>query len=108
MVTPGKLLASAVRNTSKSGGVLRSSSTAMRRGTGSAFRASVCPSQGSSSWAESATLSARTCAMPGWRDRKPVTSATILSRSTRSLASICTVTSLAMSRSHADADWFIM
>ena len=46
--------------------------------------------------------------MPGWRDRKPVTSATIRSRSVFSLASICTVTSLAMSRSQAEADWFIM
>jgi hypothetical protein len=37
-----------------------------------------------------------------------VTSATSLSRSVVSLASTCTVTSLAMSRSQADADWFIM
>ena len=32
--------------------------------------ASVWPSHGSSSWDASATLSARTLAMPGWRDRK--------------------------------------
>ncbi len=81
---------------------------AISRGTGSALNASDWPSHGSSSWAASATLSARTRAIPGWRDRKSVTSATVLSRSAFSLASICTVTSLAMSRSQADADWFIM
>ena len=37
-----------------------------------------------------------------------MTSATVRSRSVFSLASICTVTSLAMSRSQAEADWFIM
>ena len=81
---------------------------AIRRGTGSAFSASVCPSQGSSSWAVSAMPSARTVAMPGCADRKRVTSATTLSTSLCSLASTCTVTSLAMSRSQAVADWFIM
>ena len=40
--------------------------------------------------------------------RKLATSATTLSMSARSRASICTVTSLAMSRSQAEADWFIM
>ena len=53
-------------------------------------------------------LRARTVAMPGCRDRKLLTSATSLSTSPRSLASTCTVTSLAMSRSQAEADWFIM
>jgi hypothetical protein len=54
-----ELAVRAARKSSKSGGLARSSSTATMRGIGSALSASVCPSHGSSSWAESATLSAR-------------------------------------------------
>ena len=46
--------------------------------------------------------------MPGRCDRKRVTSPTNLSTSVRFFTSTCTVTSLAMSRSQAEADWFIM
>ncbi len=45
---------------------------------------------------------------PRCRPRKADTSRTVFSRSRRSRGSICTVTSLAMSRSQAAADWLIM
>ena len=72
--------------------------------------ASVWPSHGSSSWAASATLErAGRWQCRAVRDRKPRhVGDDLVDVGALSCASICTVTSLAMSRSQAEADWFIM
>ena len=89
--------------------MLRSSSTAIRRGIGQRLeRVGLAEPRLEQLRGIGRRSAARTLAMPGCCDRKRVTSATTLSVSARSLASTCTVTSLAMSRSQAEADWFIM
>ena len=90
------------------GAVASSPALATTGATGSACSASTWPGHGASRLAEASRLSGRAEVIPGCRDRNWATSRTSLSVSTFSRGSTWTVTSLAISRIQAEADWFIM
>src|SRR5262249_40521967 len=91
-----------------SGGLERSISTAIRRGMGSADSASLWPSQGSSSLAESSAVIGFTWVMPACLARNSETRVTFLSMSGAFTGSSSTVISLEISLTQASADWFTM
>src|SRR3972149_651089 len=91
-----------------SGGLERSISTAVRGGRGSAASAPVWPSHGSSSFALSSAVSGFTLVTPFCLARKRETSVIFFSMSAVLTGSSSTVISLAISLTHALADWLTM
>ncbi|ODR93475.1 hypothetical protein AUC70_11400 [Methyloceanibacter stevinii] len=104
-MTPSKFSPSAFWIASISGGFERSISTAIKRGTGSAESASVDPIHGSSSLAESSALIGLTRLMPDCFARNRETKVIFFSMSVVSSGLSSMVISLAMSSTHALADW---